>query len=378
MSSSPGIAVVGACARPPSARAALGRILNLRTVAAVFYVCLAVVVGRKLEDLQVQQLDEWLFSTVQFLRQNLISGLVLLLTMAVADAIAAGRRLTQRGALLLGVLLVAIGSALAVVLRVWLYGWTLVWGGESTYLAGIWLMWTLLGSLGYALFHFARADEEQRLLLCDAECAQQVAASRMLRARLSALQAQIEPHFLFNTLAQVRRLYETTPARGREMLACLIDYLRAALPSMRSADSMLQRELDLARAYLTILQMRMGERLQFSIRADDELLDAPMPPMVLPTLVENAVQHGLGPLPQGGHIDITAHRRGGDLVVEVRDTGAGFSGSSGSGVGLANTRSRLAGLYGNRASLQLAAGEPRGVVATLTLPLGQAGTEVFA
>jgi LytS/YehU family sensor histidine kinase len=100
-----------------------------------------------------------------------------------------------------------------------------------------------------------------------------------------------------------------------------------------------------------------------------------MPPMVLPTLVENAIKHGLGPLPEGGRIDIRARRAGDLLELEVRDTGAGFTAAKGSGVGLANTRSRLAGIYGGRATLQLAADSPRGVVATLRLPIGAADNE---
>ncbi len=367
------------CAQPLTARAAFSRILNLRTVAAVFYFCLLVVVGRTLLDLQYQSLDEWAMATLRFLRQNLISGLLLLATIAVADSIATARRMRRRPALALGVLLVAVGSAIAVVLRVWVYGSLPIFGSDPAYLTGVWLTWTTLGSLGYALFYLTREDEQQRRLLCDAEFAQQALNAQMLQARLSALQAQIEPHFLFNTLANVRRLYETTPSRGREMLSCLIDYLRAALPSMRSSNSTLGRELDLARSFLTILQMRMGERLQFAISAEPGLLEAPMPPMVLPTLVENAIKHGLGPLPEGGRIDIHARRSGDGLQIEVRDSGAGFNAAKGSGVGLANTRSRLAGLYGSRASLQLAAAAPRGVVATLRLPLGAADTvEAFA
>ncbi|UCG97774.1 MAG: histidine kinase [Burkholderiales bacterium] len=361
------------CYRPLTARMAFARIFNLRTVAAVFYFCLAVAIGRMLMDLQYQALGEWAMSTLRFVRQNLISGLLLLATIALADSVATARRLRRRPALAAGVLLAAAGSAAAVVLRVWVYGSGISLAEEPAYLTGIWLTWTLLGSLAYALFYLTREDEQQRQMLCDAECADQTLTAQMLQARLSALQAQIEPHFLFNTLANVRRLYETTPERGREMLSCLIAYLRAALPSMRSAESSLGRELDLARSFLTILRMRMGERLQFSISAEAGLLDAAMPPMVLPTLVENAVKHGLGPLPEGGRIDIRAHRRGDDLLIEVLDTGVGFTAAKGSGVGLANTRSRLAGLYGSRASLQLSAGAPRGVVATLRLPLGGAG-----
>jgi len=362
------------CARPFTARTAFARILNLRTVAAVFYFCLVVVVGRRLIEFQYEPLDEWLMSNARFLRQNLISGLLLLATMAVADSFAASRGLRRRAALALGAALVALGSAAAAMLRVWVYGSSTWFGDDPVHIAGVWLTWTVLGALGYALFFLTREDEQQRQLLCDAEAAQQALGARMLQARLSALQAQIEPHFLFNTLANVRRLYETTPERGREMLSCLIDYLRAALPSMRSSSSTLGRELELARSFLTILQMRMGERLQFDIAAEPGLVEAPMPPMVLPTLVENAIKHGLGPLPEGGRIDIRARRAGDDLQIEVRDTGAGFTAAKGSGVGLANTRSRLAGLYGARASLQLAATAPRGVVATLRLPLGEPAT----
>ncbi len=356
---------------PPTltARTAFARILNLRSIAAVFYFCLIVVIGRALTDLQYQPFDDWALLALRFLRQNLISGLLLLATIAAADSVAVARRLGRRAALRLGVLLVLAGSAAAVVVRVWVYGALPMLGSDPSYLTGVWLIWALLGSLAYALVYLIREDEQQRRMLCDAEAADQSLNAQMLQARLSALQAQIEPHFLFNTLANVRRLYETTPERGREMLSCLIAYLRAALPSMRSAESTLGRELDLARSFLTILQMRMGERLQFAISAEAGLLDEPMPPMVLPTLVENAIKHGLGPLPEGGRIDIRARRAGDDLEIEVRDTGAGFTAARGSGVGLANTRSRLAGLYGSRASVQLAAGAPRGVAATLRLPL---------
>jgi sensor histidine kinase YesM len=157
------------------------------------------------------------------------------------------------------------------------------------------------------------------------------------------------------------------------MLVSLIDYLRAALPSMRGNGSTLKRELELARAYLTILQMRMGERLHFTIDSDPTLNDANVPPLVLGTLIENAVKHGLSSLPEGGAIAIRAAREGDQLRLEVRDSGRGFSDHGGSGVGLANIRSRLAALYGAAASLNLSANAPRGVISVVTLPL-RAGT----
>jgi LytS/YehU family sensor histidine kinase len=143
---------------------------------------------------------------------------------------------------------------------------------------------------------------------------------------------------------------------------------------MREPGSTLQREIELVRSFLTILQMRMGERLAFSIDAPNDLASARVPPMVLPTLVENAIKHGLSPLPEGGRIDIRARREGNQsMVIEVSDNGAGFASTSGSGVGLANTRSRLSALYGSDASLSLAMGAPRGVVATVRLPLQSLG-----
>jgi LytS/YehU family sensor histidine kinase len=112
----------------------------------------------------------------------------------------------------------------------------------------------------------------------------------------------------------------------------------------------------------------MGDRLDFSIEVEPTLNDAQVPPMVLPTLVENAIKHGLSPLPEGGRIVIAARREGLDLLIDVRDNGAGFSSSGGSGVGLANTRSRLAALFGNRAALSLSAAAPRGVLASVRMP----------
>ena len=154
------------------------------------------------------------------------------------------------------------------------------------------------------------------------------------------------------------------------MLVSLIAYLRAALPGMRRNDSTLGQELELVRNYLTILQMRMGERLSFGIEADASLLATRLPPMVLPTLVENAIKHGLSPLPEGGRIEIHAHASGqGEMAVEVRDNGQGFASSGGSGVGLANTRARLTALFGAGAALELEAALPRGVVARVRMPV---------
>jgi LytS/YehU family sensor histidine kinase len=182
------------------------------------------------------------------------------------------------------------------------------------------------------------------------------------------LQAQIEPHFLFNTLATIKRLYMVDLAQGKAMLRDLTDYLRAALPQMRESGSTLERELALSRAYLNVQQVRMGARLKVDITAPEELLVACLPPMMLPTLVENAVRHGLNPLPQGGTIRIRAERDGDRLRVVVADNGAGFHEAAGPGVGLANTRERLATLYGAEGRLKFDGNSEGGITAAIELP----------
>ena len=251
---------------------------------------------------------------------------------------------------------------------------------EWSWLLSIVGLWSLMGGMAYALLLGSRQARVAQQALLQAGLQQERLQTRQVEAQLSALNAQIEPHFLFNTLANVKRLYETSPERGRDMLRHLIAYLRSALPSMRRADSTLGEELELVRNYLSILQMRMGARLGYSISAAPELLEARLPPMVLATLVENAIKHGLAPLPEGGHIDIRAYRNGDrQLIVEVADTGQGFctQASAGTGVGLANTRARLHSLFGPSAELELTAALPRGVVARLRLAYPQSESELM-
>lgn len=352
-------------------------VFNLRSIAAVFYFCFALVLSVWLSFLHVEPIEQWFFTVARALRQTLISGMSALA--AIALALAALPRLVAPHRWLefaLAVLLIAVVAAAAYALRAYVFGSPLASLLERPWrTAAIVTQWTVVGSIGYALFHLGRREREARELLAAAARESDALAAQMMQARLSALQAQIEPHFLFNTLANVKRLYETSPGSGRTMLGHLIQYLHAALPSMRQSGSSVRRELDLVRSYLTILQFRMGDRLAFSVEADPGALDAGLPPIVLPTLVENAIKHGLSPLPEGGRIDVRARAEGGTLVVEVRDTGAGFRASGGAGVGLANTRQRLATLYGERASLELAANTPRGVIARLQLPLARAEEE---
>jgi sensor histidine kinase YesM len=351
---------------------AFARVFNLRNIAAVFYFVFVLLLGRFVLMLAYESADDWAFDLVRYVRQTMISATIILLAIACAEAFAIARRLSPRVTLALGIVVCALAAAIALPVRIWVAGSDVTdsVAREPTYFLQVWALWTAVGSFGFWLFHTINAEEAAQSQLADAECRREGLQAQMVEARLSALQAQIEPHFLFNTLANVKRLYETAPARGREMLSSLINYLRAALPTMREPGSTLDRELELVRSFLTILQMRMGERLGFSIEAPPSLGHARVPPMVLPTLVENAVKHGLSPLPEGGRINIRASADGErHLVLEITDTGAGFSGSGGSGVGLANTRSRLAALYGSDASLALSMAAPRGDTATVRLPL---------
>ncbi|HEX3096738.1 MAG TPA: histidine kinase [Usitatibacter sp.] len=191
---------------------------------------------------------------------------------------------------------------------------------------------------------------------------------QVTEAKLAALQAQVEPHFLYNTLASVQALTEVDPAKANAMTGHLIQYLRNALPKMRESVSTVGQEMELVRAYLNILQMRMGERLAFEIAMPPELAEAPFPPLMLPSLVENAIKHGLEPLREGGRVTIAAEEADGRIRVTVTDTGRGFGEAPGEGVGLANIRERLAALYGGEGRLTLEANEPRGVRAILEVP----------
>lgn len=187
-------------------------------------------------------------------------------------------------------------------------------------------------------------------------------------AQLQVLQSQIEPHFLFNSLAHVRRLYQTNPAAGRAMLRYLSSYLGAAEPVIRERGITLGQDVELAVAYLNIQRVRMGARLGFDIDVPDALCPTIVPPMMLTTLVENAIKHGFSPLPGGGLVRIAAHADASCVRILVSDTGQGFQANLGVGVGLANVRARLGTLYADAASLSLSQRTPRGITATVVVP----------
>ncbi len=197
---------------------------------------------------------------------------------------------------------------------------------------------------------------------------------QVIEARMAAMQAQVEPHFLFNTLASIDHLIETDPARASTMQKNLIALLRASLPTLREANAQgtraLAHELAVIRPYLEILKVRMEERLQTMIDVPEGLHSAEFPPMMLQSLVENAIKHGLEPKPEGGTLAVKAEVLHGMLALTVADTGLGFgkAATAGTGTGLANIRERLALLYGKHAQLTLTENQPSGTVATITVP----------
>lgn len=192
---------------------------------------------------------------------------------------------------------------------------------------------------------------------------------RLLEAEMATLQAQIEPHFLFNTLALIGQLIETDPDQAAIVHGHLIKYLRAALPQIREAgQSKLSQQLELSRAYLNIMRARMQERLSYHITCPPELANHAFPSMMIPTLVENAIKHGLEPKTDGGHIEITVRQGEDEIVVEVRDNGIGFDLHADDGIGLSNIRERLKVLYGLKASLVIEIPATGGAQLTIHIP----------
>lgn len=220
------------------------------------------------------------------------------------------------------------------------------------------------------------ARGEQRAVIAESRERSETYARQLAEARLMVMRAQVEPHFLFNTLAHVQALQEIDPPQAGVMLERLISYLRAAMPTMRETTSTLGREVEVVRAYLDLLKIRMGERLRYVINVPVELNHIALPPTMIATLVENAIKHGLEPKREGGTIAINVRVLPGmngasdTLEVLVADDGLGLGGAEtgGTGIGLANTRERLKMLYGASGSLQVEPNAPSGVRAILRVP----------
>jgi signal transduction histidine kinase len=222
-------------------------------------------------------------------------------------------------------------------------GWAALAITVTAGFAGTWFFWSR---------HRAAEMERQRI-----------------EAQLKTLQAQIEPHFLFNTLANLDALIQTDPARARAMLGHLNAYLRATLAATRRESSTLAEEFALLRGYLEVQRIRMGERLRFSLELPENLAQADLPPMLLQPLVENALKHGIEPKVEGGEVEVRAREEGDRLVLEVADTGLGKANGAtgGTGVGLANVRARLAAAY-EGARIEAGTNPAGGYTVTLSIP----------
>lgn len=216
-----------------------------------------------------------------------------------------------------------------------------------------------------------RWEEHQHRRALDAATAQ----ARDADLRLGVLQAQVEPHFLFNTLASVRALVRQDPAQAEATLDALVDFLRATIPRLRDGQAALQstlgEQLDLCTRYLALMQLRMGGRLHYTVQAEPALREQTFPPALLITLVENAIKHGIEPKRGEGRIDLVASLAHGQLWVQVCDDGAGLVPGTSGGLGLVNVRQQLAARYGERAVLRLRALEGGGVCAEVGIPVDQ-------
>ena len=229
------------------------------------------------------------------------------------------------------------------------------------------------------------AESDAKVLAATTNAENEALERQLVQARLKLLQAQVEPHFLFNTLAAVDYLIETDPPRASVMQKQLITYLRGALPQMREDSSTLGREISLVRAYLELLKMRIEDRLEFVIDMPDSLSKADFPPMVLQSIIENAIKHGIEPKPEGGKITIHAQARDGNLWVDVVDTGVGLpegdvfgKTSNGGGLGLDNIRKRLALLYPNASRIELRSEIPSGTSVRIMVPFQTSGGSTTA
>lgn len=257
-----------------------------------------------------------------------------------------------------------IGVALAMPITTFLI-WFPFWAGKDqelefgfvTALALLIAPWTALAAL------LRQKDAFARDLSAEME-------RQALDARLRLLQAQIAPHFLFNTLANVQALVEAGSPHAAGVLRSLVAYLRAAVPRLDERAVTIAQELDLVQAYLELMHTRMPDRLDYSVQAEEEALSLRCPPTTLLTLVENAVRHGIDPSESGGRIDISVERRDGRCLIRVEDSGVGLGNgaTAGAGTGLAALRERLRLSFGGDASLRLGEREPRGVRAEIDFP----------
>lgn len=276
-------------------------------------------------------------------------------------------------------LISTVGVIVGIALASPIFGWSFAgWFSRPGWYIGV-AVNSLIISVIIGVIYFWRersllaemrlARERERVALMEREA---------MLANLSALQAQIEPHFLFNTLANVVGLIHPSPDTAKHMLEQFIAYLRASLANSRKQNTTLGEEFELMKHFLAILQIRMGERLSWKVDLPAELSGLPWPSMMLQPLVENAIKHGLEPKVEGGTVQLCAQRDGETLRVLVADTGLGFSGATSNGIGLKNVRERLDKLFDGQARFTIEENAPCGTRIVITLPMPALQTETQA
>jgi len=238
--------------------------------------------------------------------------------------------------------------------------------------SGLIVQVVILTVMGGSLFRFILNSQEKirqaRERIQAEKIKRLIIEKKVVETNLRLLQAQIEPHFLFNTLSNILSLLDTDVDRGKVMMNDLIAYLRISLCKTREEMATIGQEMEMIRAYLNIFKIRMGERLSYEIDIPEPLRNIPFPPMLIQPLVENAIQHGLEPRIEGGDIRIAASARPGTLRIDVTDSGLGFHEVSHWGVGLTNIKERLDTLYNGKARLSLGGNRPNGFLASIEVP----------
>ena len=318
-------------------------------------------------------LEHLLRTWLDYLIECLLMGLCILCGLTFAEILSTDRSRVVTAMLVIAGLLAGIFAGALMLIPFYDLEWDSI---VSRRFWGDTIYWFAIGGAVAVIHGFQQGSAAAAATLHRAQMDQVALAKQMLEARLQVMRAQIEPHFLFNTLANVKRLCQTDIAGGVGMLDNLVRYLRAALPRMREEQSTLAQEAELVQAYLGVLKIRMGARLRYSIDVPPAIGTQPFPPMMLLTLAENAIKHGLNPSSTGGSLVIRAERLGDALEIRVADSGVGFgaAATAGTGIGLANTRARLAALHGDRAELSFIANAPSGVIAVIRVPLAATGT----
>ena len=281
------------------------------------------------------------------------------------------RYATVAWGLAIGTILAAMVSAVTLTTIIFPL-FELMTGVEWDHAIPLWILTNLLGVGIHASVLMNRSARKQREHHMRVQLETDGLGTALDRAELSMLEAQIEPHFLFNTLAHIKRQYRMDAISADSMLGALIDYLDRALPALRREDWQVGDELELIQVYLEILQQRFGKRLTFHLTASDASKSVRLPALTIATLVENAVRHGIAPKPDGGKIVIDANIEAGTLQIDVCDSGVGLKESSGSCLGLMTLRARLRSAFGAQAVLMVQPSPVCGVRASIRVPLGGA------